>query len=143
MYPAYSCGKVVNSDNQPIQSSSSSNDEHVPEEAYLVLGGMIFPIEGNIFTIGRNPENDLVLNDPRISRFHAEVRYLDHHYLLVDTNSNSGTFLNNQRITISQLLSGDIIQISHTPIMFMLSNTSEFEKLKKQTWNLNNPDYSP
>jgi pSer/pThr/pTyr-binding forkhead associated (FHA) protein len=109
-------------------------------EAFLVLGGMIFPIESRVFTIGRNLENDLVLNDPTVSRFHAEIRYNDSQFLLVDKNSSSGTFLNNNKITVSQLFAGDILQISHTPIMFMFKGASILDGSGKHTRQLKNFD---
>jgi len=114
--------------------------EGIPEEAFLVLGGMIFPIESKIFSIGRNLENDLVLNDPTVSRFHAEIRYNESQFLLVDKNSSTGTFLNNKKITISQLFAGDILQIAHTPIMFMVKGASILNGSQKLTKNLDNFD---
>ncbi len=114
--------------------------EKMPEEAFLVLGGMVFPIESRIFTIGRNLENDMVLNDPTVSRFHAEIRYDDSQFLLVDKKSSSGTFLNNKKISVSQLFAGDILQISHTPIMFMYKGASILDKSGKHTRQLNNTD---
>jgi len=127
----------VNPDNQP-DLDNKSEEEKLPEEAFLVLGGMIFPIESSIFSIGRNLENDLVLNDPTVSRFHAEIRYVDDQFVIVDTNSSSGTFLNNKKITINKLVSGDIIQISHKPIMFILKGSPIFDEGRKNTGELNN-----
>ncbi len=53
--------------------------------------------------IGRDPAECLVVFDqtewPMVSRRHAEIRMKDSRYLLVDTNSSFGTFLNGQRVT--------------------------------------------
>jgi pSer/pThr/pTyr-binding forkhead associated (FHA) protein len=111
-------------------------DNDTREQAFLVLGGMIFPLEDEVFTIGRNLNNNLVLNDPTVSRFHAEIHYSDSQFLLIDKNSSSGTFLNNKRITQSTLFAGDIIQISHTPIMFMFKGASITQKSTKLTGQL-------
>ena len=124
------------------QKSESFNSEQLPdttERAFLVLGGMIFPLEEKVFTIGRNLENHLVINDPTVSRFHAEIHYSDCQYLLVDKNSSSGTFLNNKRVSESALFAGDIIQISHTPIMFMFKGASITQKSTKNTGQLKQP----
>ncbi|MEJ2485074.1 MAG: FHA domain-containing protein [Anaerolineales bacterium] len=133
-------GKIVSAENHFDPLKNSQEDEKVPEEAFLVLGGMIFPIESKVFTIGRNLDNNLVLNDPTVSRFHAEIRYIDSQFLLVDINSSSGTFLNNKKISIGQLFAGDIIQISHTPIMFMYKGASLMDGSQKHTRNLKNFD---
>lgn len=115
---------------------TNNKQSQPPEQAFLVLGGMIFPLESEVFTIGRNLNNNLVLNDPTVSRFHAEIHYADSQFLLIDKNSSSGTFLNNKRITQSPLFAGDIIQISHTPIMFMFKGASITSKSTKLTGQL-------
>lgn len=119
-----------------FNKESNKKETDPLEQAFLVLGGMIFPLEDEVFTIGRNLDNHLVLNDPTVSRFHAEIHYTDSQFLLIDKNSSSGTFLNNKRITQSTLFAGDIIQISHTPIMFMFKGASITQKSTKLTGQL-------
>ncbi len=50
--------------------------------------------------IGRGPQNDIVLDDPEraVSRFHAEVRREGDDYVLIDLNSQNGTWVDAQRI---------------------------------------------
>ena len=94
----------------------------------------------SVITIGRDPSNGIHLENPAVSRFHAEIRYNDCQFLLVDKNSSSGTFLNNNKITVSQLFAGDILQISHTPIMFMFKGASILDGSGKHTRQLKNFD---
>lgn len=122
--------------NTDLNSGNNNKNTKLPEQAFLVLGGMIFPLNENVFTIGRNLNNNLVLNDPTVSRFHAEIHYADSQFTLIDKNSSSGTFLNNKRITQSPLFAGDIIQIAHTPIMFMFKGASITSKSTKHTGQL-------
>jgi adenylate cyclase len=49
-------------------------------------------------TIGRELKNDLILDDPRVSRTHAIVRKTDAGVTLCDLGSGNGTFVNGQRI---------------------------------------------
>ncbi len=130
----------MDSDEKVNRKDQEPEDEKIVEEAFLVLSGMIFPIETRVFSIGRNLDNDLVLNDPTVSRFHAEIRYIDSQFLLVDKNSSSGTYLNNQRITVSQLFAGDILQVSHTPILFMFKGASIVDGAGKHTGKLEDFD---
>lgn len=130
----------MDSEEKVNPEDQNPEEEKIVEEAFLVLGGMIFPIESRVFSIGRNLDNDLVLNDPTVSRFHAEIRYIDSQFLLVDKNSSSGTFLNNQKITVSQLFAGDILQISHTPILFMFKGASIVDGAGKHTGKLEDFD---
>ncbi|HEY0545001.1 MAG TPA: FHA domain-containing protein [Pyrinomonadaceae bacterium] len=59
--------------------------------------------EQQTIKVGRDPSECLVVFDqtewPMVSRKHAEIRFKDGRYLLVDTNSSFGTFLNGRRVT--------------------------------------------
>jgi tetratricopeptide (TPR) repeat protein len=50
--------------------------------------------------IGRGPDNDLVLEDPDkgVSRLHAELRFQNGHYIIIDLNSQNGTWVEGQRV---------------------------------------------
>ena len=63
-------------------------------------GNKNFTFEINLpeVTIGRELKNDLVLDDPRVSRLHATVRKTDAGVILRDMGSGNGTFVNGQRI---------------------------------------------
>lgn len=49
-------------------------------------------------TIGRSPLCQVVVRRRTVSRLHAKIELLDHVYLLIDTDSANGTFVNGQRI---------------------------------------------
>lgn len=61
------------------------------------------PLEKRVFTIGRNPGNDLLLLSSRVSRDHGAIVYDDGSYYLVDKGSKSGLFVNGERITRCEL----------------------------------------
>ncbi len=68
------------------------------------------PIDQLPFEIGRQPENQLVVRDNRISRRHARISLVDGQYTLEDLDSRSGVFLNGTKLTApSRLASGDQI----------------------------------
>ena len=50
------------------------------------------------FTIGQDSRNHLVLDDPQIAAFHAEVRQDHGYYYLSDCGTQTGTFVNDERI---------------------------------------------
>ncbi len=50
------------------------------------------------FTIGRDSRNQLVLNDPGIAPFHAEIRQDQGFYYLSDLGSENGTLVNGERV---------------------------------------------
>lgn len=89
------------------------------KDAYLVINNQIYPISEPVITIGRKLDNDVVIQDPLVSRYHAEIRREDGQYFLHDLESTCGTYVNQKNITKSQLYSGDIILFANVPIMFV------------------------
>jgi pSer/pThr/pTyr-binding forkhead associated (FHA) protein len=59
-------------------------------------------------TIGRGPQNDIVLEDPEmlVSRFHAALRREGTGYVLIDLNSQNGTWVAERRVDRVQLEAG-------------------------------------
>jgi len=108
--------------------------------AYLVINSQIFPLESSVTRIGRKIENDLVIQDPLISRSHAEIRQQIDGFTLVDLNSTTGTHLNNQRITMHKLSSGDLFYLANIPIMFIEDNSSLQDNLNMNTATLKLPE---
>jgi hypothetical protein len=74
------------------------------------------PLGPEPLAIGRDPENDIVLDDRRVSRRHAEVRLRLGRYTLYDLQSTNGTFVNGRRIAEVVLSDGDQIQIGGTDL---------------------------
>jgi hypothetical protein len=52
---------------------------------------------------------EIVLENPKVSRLHAEVVSIDGKVLLIDRNSSNGTYVNDQKIDKRFLRDGDII----------------------------------
>jgi hypothetical protein len=69
------------------------------------------PLGAEPLAIGRDPENDLVLDDRRVSRRHAEVRLRLGRYTLYDLQSTNGTYVNGRRVAEIVLSDGDRVQI--------------------------------
>ncbi len=61
--------------------------------------------------IGRHEDNDIVLDNPYISRYHAEIISEGARHLIRDLGSTSGTFANGERITQRRLKHGDCIRL--------------------------------
>jgi FHA domain-containing protein len=68
-------------------------------------------------TIGRDPDNDLVLDDRRVSRRHAEIRLRLGRYTLYDLQSTNGTFVNGRRVAEVALSDGDRVTIGGTEVI--------------------------
>ena len=68
--------------------------------------------------IGRAPDNEVVVSDLSVSRYHAELRRTIHGYEIVDLDSHNGTYLNGQRVTAAPVT--EIDQIAIGPATFRL-----------------------
>jgi ABC-type multidrug transport system ATPase subunit len=69
--------------------------------------------------IGRDPENEIVIDHPSVSRFHAEITRKDSRYLLQDRQSTNGTFINEEFLIRPQVLKiGDTIHIGPSRLVF-------------------------
>src|SRR5215218_832813 len=77
--------------------------------------GKTINIQGEQFMVGREPGNDLVLNDTKVSRRHASLKALpDGRVALQDLGSANGTFVNGQRIQSALLHGNEQVQFGDT-----------------------------
>jgi hypothetical protein len=76
------------------------------------------PLGPDPVLIGRDPQNDVVLDDRRVSRKHAEVRLRLGRYTLYDLQSTNGTYVNGRRVAEKVLEDGDKISIGGLEIVF-------------------------
>lgn len=74
--------------------------------------GKIFPLEGDLISIGRENENNLVINDAEVSRKHSQLMLQGGKYIVSDLGSTNGTFVNGQRLTGQHILQpGEVISL--------------------------------
>ncbi len=91
----------------------------VSSNAFLILGGtQVIPLGRSVTNIGRRLTNHVVIDDPRVSRTHAQLRIVKDQYVLFDLNSNGGTFVNGQRTNQSVLHPGDVISLAGVSLIF-------------------------
>jgi hypothetical protein len=82
------------------------------------------------YTIGRAPDNQLVVNDVKVSSHHAEIRPERQGYQIIDLGSSNGTFVNEQKLTpqVPRILSiNDQIRVGDTTFMFEAETASSTE----------------
>ena len=68
--------------------------------------------------IGRDPQNDITLDDRRVSRKHAEIRLRLGRYTLYDLQSTNGTYVNGRRVAEVVLADGDRLSIGGVELQF-------------------------
>jgi len=84
------------------------------------------PLQKQAITIGRNPHEDIVIDNPAVSQLHARIYYLNGQFIIEDQKSLNGTFVNGKKITKYVLKDGDQIKIGKH-ILEMSINLEEFD----------------
>lgn len=94
-------------------------DEADCVRAYLVIQGQrTFDLIAPMVTVGRALDNDLIIEDPGISRYHAQLRRRYGRYILQDMGSSSGTLVNGFPIQEIVLRPGDLISLSDAELLY-------------------------
>jgi pSer/pThr/pTyr-binding forkhead associated (FHA) protein len=87
----------------------------------LLLDGKRLVVGPTGATLGRSRQCDVVVNDPNVSREHAEIRPRGGSWILNDLGSTNGSVLNGRRIDAPEVLKrGDEIELGTSVITFEL-----------------------
>ncbi|HEY2980200.1 MAG TPA: FHA domain-containing protein, partial [Anaerolineales bacterium] len=107
----------------PNESAAPRDGDHLPENAFLIIEGVkVFPLKQSVVNIGRRLDNQLVIDDPRVSRNHAQLRAINGRFVMFDLNSTGGTFVNGQRANQTVLYPGDVISLAGVALIFGQDN---------------------
>jgi predicted component of type VI protein secretion system len=72
--------------------------------------GQTFMLDRDWLTVGRDPSNDIVINDPQVSRQHLRITRQGQMVVIEDLGSTNGSFANGVRLTGPHVLSnGDVV----------------------------------
>ncbi len=116
----------------PSEDTAPVDPVRIPEDAFVIVDGVkVIPLTQPLIRIGRRLENNLVLDDPRVSRTHAELRAINGRYVLFDLNSTGGTFVNGLRITQSVVYPGDVISLAGVNLVYGQKNPPPRPDLKE------------
>lgn len=77
-----------------------------------------YPIVKNVFSIGKNNINDVVIEDEFISGFHCKIDFRNSRFFLKDLQSTNGTILNGQKVFEAELKDQSVIEVGRTRFEF-------------------------
>ena len=86
--------------------------------------GEVIPIDFELLTLGRDSASDVSLEDPKVSRRHAQLEVRAGQLYVRDLGSTNGTFVNSRLIQEERLELGDVITIGTTELCLRDSNDS-------------------
>jgi hypothetical protein len=113
----FSIEKITSTIDLDIDIPENEND--FPANAFFIVSGnQTFPLTHSVVNIGRRPDNDLVIDDARISRLHAQLRAIKGHFVIFDLDSTGGTSVNGQKIHQWLLSAGDVISLAGIPLVY-------------------------
>lgn len=113
----------------PASGESMSDTAVRRANVVLEVNGMRHPLEPPGLLIGRGTEADLRINDPGVSRRHAEIRVLPGANVpvvsIIDLGSTNGMLVNGQRVQQATLSDGSVVKIGNTSMTVRLVGTAE------------------
>jgi hypothetical protein len=99
---------------------SELNEQAQPrlQAGLITKDGRHIPLDKAVVTLGRDRGSQVILDNPRISRRHAQIRLRFGRYVLFDLGSTGGTKVNGQTIQEATLQPGDVISLADTSLIY-------------------------
>jgi hypothetical protein len=112
----------VTTDTVLLRSQQAASPEST-RRAFLVVAtddqpSVQFDLGGPLITVGRASDNDVIVDDPLVSRHHCQLKLQHGAYGFVDLGSRNGSTVNGQAVQEVALGPGDLIRIGNTSIEF-------------------------
>ena len=112
-------------------ATGESNSMSIDDAYIIVNGDYHYSLSKPMVTIGRNLDNDIIIENPDVSRSHAQIRLRLNKWVLYDTNSNLGTRLNDQQVKEQVLENGDVISVGSTTLIFVSTTVDQHPDVSK------------
>jgi len=87
-----------------------------------------FPMSRSTMTIGRDRDNDIVIDNRAVSRHHAKVFQDEDQYIIEDLNSGNGTFIDDKKIIKETLRNQDAILVGKHTLVFVHENQEPIQE---------------
>ena len=101
--------------NQP--PAPGFNQPQAPAACWIEVNGVRHPLARAVTSLGRGTDVDLRIDDPSVSRRHAEIR-VGAPSVISDLGSTNGIVVDDQHVRQAQLRDGSVIHLGNTTIIF-------------------------
>lgn len=114
--PLFSMEDVAETNTIVVEIDTGMN---LPGNAFLIgEGNQVYTLQEQVINLGRRADNHIVIDDPHVSRQHAQLRVIDNRYVIFDLESAGGTFVNNSRVEQATLFPGDVISLAGAELVY-------------------------
>jgi pSer/pThr/pTyr-binding forkhead associated (FHA) protein len=109
----------------PTVAADSAGVEALPPGSALIVvkrgpnAGSRFLLDQRVTSAGRHPGSDIFLDDVTVSRRHAEFRWENDEFQVVDVGSLNSTYVNREPVDSAVLVNGDEVQIGKFRLTFL------------------------
>jgi hypothetical protein len=112
---------------QPYQQPPQQSPRRGHPQVMLEVNGRRRPVNPPGVVLGRGTDADIQINDPGVSRRHAEIRLMPEgpsgiRVVLVDLGSTNGTLVNGRRTSEAELTDGATVRIGNTTMTLRLAD---------------------
>ena len=115
-----SSGGQIDQGTATISADEARRHGLAREIVEVVLGDEKHPLEGRgPWSVGRSQENDIVINDPNVSRRHARISRADGGFVVEDLGSTNGTLLDGAPIDRERIEGGDELTFGQSTARFI------------------------
>lgn len=108
-----------------MPSTPQPSPAAVARAGLQMASGEFFALRGSVLTIGRAPDNQLVLADSQASVHHARLVVDQAGVAIEDLGSTNGTFVNDRQVNRQLLTQGDRIRMGQTEMRFQVVSGQE------------------
>jgi hypothetical protein len=115
-----SSGGQIDQGTAAISADEAKRHGLAREIVEIVLGDEKHQLEGRgPWSVGRSQENDIVINDPNVSRNHARISRADNGFVVEDLGSTNGTLLDGAPIDRERIEGGDELTFGQSTARFI------------------------
>jgi Protein of unknown function (DUF3662)/FHA domain len=115
-----SSGGQIDQGTATISADEARRHGLAREIVEVVLGDEKYQLEGRgPWSVGRSQENDIVINDPNVSRKHARISRADNGFVVEDLGSTNGTLLDGAPIDRERIEGGDELTFGQSTARFI------------------------
>ncbi|HET6560358.1 MAG TPA: DUF3662 and FHA domain-containing protein [Marmoricola sp.] len=107
-----------------VEADAAPAGRSRPAVASIVVNGSTHPLSPPGLVVGRGSEADLRINDPGVSRRHAEFRVTGRgtpRVTVFDLGSTNGTLVDGRRVPEAELFDGTTVRVGNTDIVVRLT----------------------